>query len=129
MLSATRLLRLLVVPIASLCEPALAMNYEMGRGTSLVCDTETQAERFVALFSGDEQATIDAGNDEEQKPTACALVNAVYLRGSLIGMARHGDNAFEIVRILVVGIETAAGIRAVHPSAYFSLFGVKEYAV
>jgi hypothetical protein len=35
----------------------------------------------------------------------------------------------EIVRILVVGIDTVAGIRAVPPGAYFSLFGVKEYAV
>jgi hypothetical protein len=44
-------------------------------------------------------------------------------------MARHGDNAFEIVRILVVGIETPVGIQAVQPAAYFSLFDVKEYAV
>jgi hypothetical protein len=27
------------------------------------------------------------------------------------------------------GIETAAGIQAVQPSAYFSLFGIKEHAV
>ena len=40
-----------------------------------------------------------------------------------------GDNAFEIVRILVVGVETEGGIRPVRPAAYFSLFGVKEYAV
>jgi hypothetical protein len=38
-----------------------------------------------------------------------------------------GDNA--IVRILVVGIDTGNGIRPVRPAAYFSLFGVKEYAV
>jgi hypothetical protein len=33
--------------------------------------------------------------------------------------------------ILVVGIDTAAaaGIQVVQPSAYFSLFGLKEYAV
>ena len=89
----------------------------------------TQAERFVALFSGDAQAAIDAVNAEEHDPTACALINAAYLRGSHVGTARHGDSAFEIVRILVVGIDTPAGIQAVQPSAYFSLFGVKEYAV
>jgi hypothetical protein len=44
-------------------------------------------------------------------------------------MARHGANAFQIVRILVVGVETEAGIQAVKPAAYFSLFEVKEYAV
>jgi hypothetical protein len=44
-------------------------------------------------------------------------------------MARNCDSAFEIVRILVVGIEAAAGIQAIRPAPYFSLFGVKEYAV
>jgi hypothetical protein len=72
---------------------------------------------------------MDAANAEEQNPTACALINAAYLWGAKIGMARNGDSAFEIVRILVVGIDTVAGIRAVPPGAYFSLFGVKEYAV
>jgi hypothetical protein len=126
-LFATRLLPLLAVLVAPLCSPAQAADYEVG--TSLVCDTQTQAERFVALFSGDEEAAIDAVNAEEHNPTACALVNVAYLRGSHIGVARNGDSAFEIVRILVVGIDTAAGIQAVRPAAHFSLFGVKEYAV
>jgi hypothetical protein len=97
--------------------------------TSIICDTQTQVERFVALFSGDTQVAIDAVNAEEQNPTACALVDVAYLRGAEIGMARNGDSVFEIVRILVVGIDTAAGIQAVRPSTHFSLFGVKEYAV
>jgi hypothetical protein len=120
-------LLLLALIAATLCGSAQAMDYEVG--TSLVCDTQSQAERFVARFSGDAQAAVDAVNAEDQNPTACALVNVAYLRGSHVGMARNGDNAFEIVRILVVGIDTAAGIQAVQPSAYFSLFGVKEYAV
>ena len=124
---ATRLLPLLAVLIAPLCGSAQAMDYEVG--TSLICDTRTQAERFVTLFSGDTQAAIDAVNAKEQNPSACALVDVAYLRGAEIGMARNGDSAFEIVRILVVGIDTAAGIQAVRPSAYFSLFAVKEYAV
>jgi hypothetical protein len=89
----------------------------------------SQAERFVVLFSGDTQAAIDAVNAEEQNPSACALVDVAYLRGAEIGMARSGDSAFAIVRILVVGVDTAAGIQAVRPTAYFSLFAVKEYAV
>jgi hypothetical protein len=105
MIFATRLLPPVAVLVALLCGSAQATDYEVG--TSLICDTRTQVERFVALFSRDTQAAIDAE----------------------IGMARNGDNAFEIVRILVVGIDTAAGIRTVRPSAYFSLFGVKEYAV
>jgi hypothetical protein len=128
---ATRLLPLLALLAAPLCGPAQATDqttdYEVG--ASLVCDTKTQVERYVALFSGDEQAAIDAVNAEEHNPTACALMNVAYLRGSHLGMARHGDNAFEIIRILVVGIETPAGVQAVQPAAYFSLFDVKEYDV
>jgi hypothetical protein len=124
---ATRLIPLLALLAAPLSSPAHATDYEVG--ASLVCNTQTQVERFVALFSGDAQSAIGAVNAEEEDPTACALVNVAYLRVSRVGMARHGDNAFEIVRILVVGVDTAAGIQAVQPAAYFSPFGVKEYAV
>ena len=127
MVFATRFLLFLAVLIAPFCGSAQAMEYEVG--TSLICDTRSQAERFVTLFSGDTQAAIDAVNAEEQDPSACALVDVAYLRGAKIGTARNGDSAFEIVQIMVVGIDTAGGIRAVRPSAYFSLFGVKEYAV
>jgi hypothetical protein len=127
MMFATRLLPLLAVLMAPLCGSAQAMDYEVG--TSIICDTQTQVERFVALLSGDTQAAIDAVNAEEKNPTACALVDVAYMRGAEIGMARNGDSAFEIVRILVVGIDTAAGIQVVRPSAYFSLFSVNEYAV
>ena len=113
--------------VAAACGPAQAANYELG--TSLVCDTQTQVERFVALFAGDAQSAIGAVNAEEHNPTACALINVAYLRGAHIGTARHGDKAFEIVRILVVGIDSAAGIQAVQPAVYFSLFDVKEYAI
>jgi len=127
MMFTSRLLPPLAVHIAPLCGSAQAAGFEVG--TSIICDAQTQVGRFVALLSGETQADFDAVNAEEQNPTACALVDVAYLRGAEIGMARNGDSAFEIVRILVVGIDTAAGIQAVRPGAYFSLIGVKEYAV
>ena len=124
---ATRLVPLLALIAAPLDAPAHASDYEMG--ASLLCDTQQQVERFVALFNGDTQAAIGVVNAEVENPTACAIATVVYMRGSLLGMARHGDSAFEIIRVLVVGVETGNGIRPVQPAAYFSLFGVKEYAV
>jgi hypothetical protein len=44
-------------------------------------------------------------------------------------MARNADNAFEIVRLLVVGVQLEGAIRPVGPAAYFSLLRVKEFAV
>jgi hypothetical protein len=112
---------------ASLSGPAQPADYEVG--TSLVCDTQTEVERFVALFRGDAESAIAAVNSEEHNPTACGLVNAAYVRGPRIEMARHGGSAFEIVRVLVVGVDTPTGIQAVPPAVFFSLFAVKEYAV
>jgi hypothetical protein len=121
------LLPLLALLAAPFCVPAQASDYEVG--TSLVCDTQGQVERFVALFSGDAQAAIRVVNAEEANPNACAIMNVAYMRGMQVGMARHGENAFEIVHILVVGVETGDGILPVRPAAYFSLFEVKEYGV
>jgi hypothetical protein len=66
MMIGTRLLPLLAVLIAPFCGSAQAMDYEVG--SSIVCDIQSQVERFVALFSGDTQATIDAVNAEEKTP-------------------------------------------------------------
>jgi hypothetical protein len=77
-----------------------AMNY--GDGTSLICHTQLRSNAA-----------------EEQNPTACALINAAYLRGAKLGMTRNEDSGFDVIRILVVGIDTAAGIRGVPLGAYF----------
>jgi hypothetical protein len=103
------------------------VDYEVG--ANLVCDTQTQAERFASVFAGDVQAAIRVINAEEHNPSACAIVNVAYMRGAKVAMARHGDKAFEVTRILVVGVETEDGMRPVRPAVYFSLFGVVEYAV
>ena len=126
-MSFTTRLALVLGLLAAISVPARATDYEVG--TNLLCDTREQAERFVALFKGDAEATVVAVNTEVQNPTACALMDVAYMRGPQIAMARHGDNAFEIVRILVVGIATEAGLKPVRPAVYFSLFGVKEYGV
>ena len=124
---ATHDLPLLAFLGASLCTPVQAADFDVG--VSLVCDTQTQVERFVTLLTGDAQSAVDAVNAMEHNPTACALIDVAYFRGPRIEVARHGDSAFEIARILVVGIKTAIGIQTVQPTTYFSLFGIKEYAV
>jgi hypothetical protein len=124
---ATRLVLPFVLVASLLCARAQASDYEVG--TSLVCDTQAQVERFVALFTGDAQAALRVVNSEEQNPSACLILNVAYMRSAPIRTARHGDSAFEIIRILVIGVETDNGILPVRPAVYFSLFGVKEYAV
>jgi hypothetical protein len=124
----------LLALVAPICIPAhaenapvLGIDYEVG--TSLVCDTQGQVERFVALYSGDMKDTIKLVNAEEHDPTACALANVAFVRGTEFGTARHGDDAFQVVHILIVGVSTDNGVQAVRPAAYYSLFRIKEFAV
>jgi hypothetical protein len=124
---AKRLISLLLLVAPCVGAPALADDYEVG--TNLFCDTKAQAERFVTLFAGDAEAAVVAVNAEVQNPTACALMDVAFMRGSQVDTVRHGDNTFEIVRILVVGLSTASGVKPVRPAAYFSLFSIKEYGV
>ena len=103
----------------------LPAGYEVGQ--SLVCDTLEQVELFADLFSGDAQSAIRVVNEAEHNPSACGIVNVAFMRGDKHGMIRHSDSTFEIVHILVVGVETERGLRPVRPAAYFTLFEVTEY--
>src|SRR5262245_59109572 len=62
-----------------------ARAHEVETGTVMVCDTQKQVERFVALFEGDAQAAISAVNAEEQDPTACAVLEVAYVSGPQVG--------------------------------------------
>jgi hypothetical protein len=73
----TRHLPLLALLAAPLCGLAQAMNYEVG--TSLICDTQTQVERFVALFPA--------------KPHRLRVDQRSLSAGGENGMARNGDSA------------------------------------
>ncbi len=83
----------------------------------------------MALFKGEEQSTVDAVNTEQRDPTACGLASVAFVRGPELGTARNKDSAFQIVRILVVGVDTLDGIRPVRPTPYFTAFEVVEYDV
>jgi hypothetical protein len=109
------------------CYPAQAQEFE--HGTALLCDSQKQVERYVALFKGGEQSTVDAVNTEEKDPTACGLANVAFVRGPGLGTARNKNSAYQIVRILVVGVDTPDGIRPVRPTPYFTAFEVVEYDV
>jgi hypothetical protein len=98
-------------------------------GDALVCETQEQVESYVAHYSGDREAAIRAVNREEGDPRACGVLSVAFLRGPHIAKASHGDMAFEILPILIVGVNTDSGIQAVSPVIYFTAFGVVEYDV
>ncbi len=118
-------LTLLVLPLLLLQElPARAQEVEVG--TRLVCDTQEQVERFVALYDGDAQSTANSVNAAEHDPTACAVSTTAYVRGRQLATARNKDTAFQIVPILVLGVVAEGGVESVTPASFFSVIEVEE---
>jgi hypothetical protein len=121
-------LTLLVLPLALLLSvPARAQEIEVG--TSLICDTQEQVERFVTLYDGDVQSTAKSVNAAEHDPTACAVSTMAYVRGRQLAMTRNKDTAFQIVPILVLGVITEKGVESVAPAPFFSVFQVEEIGI
>ena len=72
----------LIVPLLLLGLPAQAQEVEVG--TTLVCDTQAQVERFVALYDEDEQSAVDAVNAE--------VHDVCLLRCSLLEQRGDGES-------------------------------------
>jgi hypothetical protein len=103
-------------------------NSGVENGSITICDTQKQAERFVAHFKGNSQTAISAVNAEENNPTACVIANVSYIRGPQIGITRNRSDAFRIIPVIVVGVDTPTGMRPVSP-AFFWVVRLKEFAV
>jgi hypothetical protein len=99
-------------------------------GTTIVCDTQQEVERFVALMRGNARSAnsaVSTINAEENDGNACGVSKLAFLRGATLATVRARDETFEIAEILVVGVATEAGVRAAIPSVYFAVFKVAEY--
>jgi hypothetical protein len=107
-----------------LSAPARADEVEVG--SALICDTRQQVEHLVAFMRGDVQSAVNAVNAAEHNQTACGMSSLAFLRGSNLATVRTKEETFQIVEILVVGVVTEGGVRAVVPSVYISLFKVAE---
>lgn len=110
-----------------MCVPAHA--YEVETGPVMLCDTQKQAERFAQVFDGNHERAIRSVNAEANNPSACAVVDAAYVQGPSVGMARTMSHAFRIVPVAVVGVNTPGGVRPVTSALFFTLIKVKEFAV
>ena len=101
-------------------------NPQVESGVTILCDTQKQMERLASLMDKDAAIAINLVNAEEHNPNACGLAQVAYLRGPSFGMARNNDGTFQIVKILVIGIDTPQGVRPTKPSAYFSLLKIED---
>ena len=99
---------------------------EVRVGTSVICDTQQQMERFVAVFDGDADAALATVNKEAGDPNACGVATMAYVVGGELSKARNKEGTFQIVKVVVVGMNTQAGFRAVVPAQFVSLLKIDE---
>jgi hypothetical protein len=123
---ASRLTALILPSFVILASPARAADVQVA--TSIVCDTQQQAERFVALYDGDPAAAVNSVNSEAHDDNACGMLQMAYLAGPVLETARSKDMTFQIMPITVVGLVTPDGIQSVAPASFFTLFPVDERA-
>ena len=116
-------LRMAVV-VLLLASPAVAQEVQVGTGP--ICDTQKQTERLVGLLGGGAEAAIKVVNAEEKDPTACVVATVAYLKGPQLSVTRSKAGSYRIVKVLVLGLHTPAGVLAVAPAAYFTIFKVEE---
>jgi hypothetical protein len=114
----------LALPLLLLAAPVGAHEIETGSG--VICDTREQAQRLALLLDHDAQAAIQTVNAEVHDANACALATVAYVRGVKAGTARSKAGTFEIVEVLVVGVETRRGLQQASPAVYFTLFKIEE---
>jgi len=67
-------------------------------------------------------------NVEEHDPNACGVVNATYVLGPQVGVARSQAHAFEITAVAVIGVITPNGYQSRKLSLYFTPVSLKEFA-
>ena len=98
--------------------------------SALVCDTQQQVERFVALFDGNVENALKAVNSEQSTPHACDVATIAYVMGPEVSTARSNGNTFRVVRVLGLGVVTPSGIvKASVPTAFYSAALVEEQEV
>ena len=115
---------LLLLGLTAFCAPAGAQEVEVA--TSIFCDTQSQVEQFVDRFDGDVALAAGAVNAEANSPNACMVAKVAHVRGIKLSESRKKDTTFQIVKILVLGIETPVGMQPVAPGIYFGAVKVEE---
>src|SRR5688572_22198036 len=102
----------LVTPAAAQQQPDA--NPQVQVATTVICDTQKQMERFVALFDGDYASAMNKVNAEENNPTACIGATMAYVQGNELSKAKsHTQGTYNIVRVLVLAITTPMGFQPI----------------
>lgn len=95
-------------------------------GSALICDTQQQVERFVALYEGDIETALIKVNNEQPEPNACDVATIAYVVGPQVSTASAKTGIYRVVRVLVLGALTEDGMTAAAPTPLYSVMRAEE---
>jgi hypothetical protein len=108
--------------------PVIAGDIAIGRG--IICDTQEQMERYVAVFNGDARLALTIVNTEAKKEDACSVAAIAFLAGETAATARNNDGeAYRVMKILVLGVVTNLGVQQVAPFPQFTVMKIDEISI
>lgn len=86
-------------------EPALEV------GVGLICNSESQVERYLALHIADRSpdAAVKLVNEEVKDPNACTLASIAFLRGSQGKQVSAPGGVMKITEVTIVATQTTEG--------------------
>jgi hypothetical protein len=100
-------------------------------GIGLICNSEAQVERYLALHVEDEspEAAIKTVNAEVQDPNACALAAIAFVRGEQGKSVPAPGGQMKITQVMILATQTPAGWQRVPPIVqYTAIFEKLEEA-
>ena len=114
-----------------LCVPAQAGELaakDVAVAPSIVCDTQRDMERFVALYENedDQENALNKVNAEVRNPRACMAGIVAFIRGPVVAVAEKWNESVHIMRVIIVGVLTRGGLRMTSPAPAFSIERVPE---
>jgi len=94
-------------------------------GVGLICNSEQQVERYLALHGQDQSpeaiiAAIQAVNTEAQDLNACALLMIAFIRGDEGKSVPAPGGLMKITQVVVLATETPDGWRRTVPTIQFT---------
>lgn len=80
-------------------------------GVGLICNSEAQVERFLALHIADREpdAAIKLVNDEAKDPNACSLASIAFVRGDESKQVPAPGGVMKITKVTIVAAQTTEG--------------------
>jgi hypothetical protein len=118
-------------PVAATANEQDGQNRSVEVGVGLICNSEAQVERYLALHVKDESpvAAIRVVNAEAKDPNACALAAIAFVRGEQgKSVVSHGG-LMKITQVMILATQTPAGWQRVPPIVqYTAIFEKLEEA-